>query len=87
MYVYIYFEVVVVVFLFMIEVSYVTPSMYVYTDRGGEQACEAHAHTSRTATPGKSWLSLGPVHVATLQTSHGHTWDQAKSRGQDPGKE
>jgi len=81
-----YFVVVVVLFQLMIEVGYATPIIYVYTERGRDRAREAHAHTSRMATPGKSWVSLGPLHVATLRTSHGHTRDPVESRVLDPGK-
>jgi len=85
--VYMYFVVVVVLFQSMIELGYATPIIYVCTERERERGREAHAHTSRVATPGKSWPSLGPVHVATLRTSHGHTRDRVESRVLDPGKE
>ena len=35
------------------------------------------------ATPAKSRLSLGKVHMATLRTSHGHTRDRVEACGPD----
>jgi len=43
--------------------------LYMYIQREKrERAFNAHAHTSRSATPAKSWLSIGPVHVSSDQT-------------------